>query len=51
MALVDRWYKILNILEINSNISQNALKDSLGTSRQTLKKNIQLLNKYTSWIL
>lgn len=45
MALVDRWYKILNILEINSNISQNALKDSLGTSRQTLKKNIQLLNK------
>lgn len=45
MALVGRWYNILNILENNSYISQEELEKRLGTSRQTLRKNIQLLNK------
>lgn len=45
MALVDRWYDILNILEANPNMTQQELEHNLGTSRQTLKKNIKLLNK------
>ncbi|XJS10901.1 BglG family transcription antiterminator [Aerococcaceae bacterium WGS1372] len=45
MALVGRWYNILNILESNSSISQKELEKILGTSRQTLRKNINLLNK------
>lgn len=45
MALVDRWYDILNILEANPNMTQQELEYNLGTSRQTLKKNIKLLNK------
>lgn len=45
MALVGRWYNILYILESNSYISQEELGNILGTSRQTLRKNINLLNK------
>lgn len=45
MALVDRWYDILNILEANPNMTRQELEHNLGTSRQTLKKNIKLLNK------
>lgn len=45
MALVDRWYNILYILETNPNVTQHELENTLGTSRQTLKKNIELLNK------
>lgn len=45
MALVGRLYNILFILETQPDISQQELEQILGTSRQTLKKNIQLLNK------
>ncbi|WP_198434838.1 BglG family transcription antiterminator [Aerococcus urinae] len=45
MALVDRWYEILNNLYMHPKISQAEFEAGLKTSRQTLKKNIQLLNQ------
>ncbi|MDK6371144.1 PTS sugar transporter subunit IIA [Aerococcus urinae] len=45
MALVDRWYEILNNLYMHPKISQEEFEAGLKTSRQTLKKNIQLLNQ------
>lgn len=48
MALVDRLYDILNILQVHSSISQQELENSLQTSRQTLRKQIQLLNQEMS---
>lgn len=45
MALVDRWYDILNSLYMHPKIPQAEFEAGLKTSRQTLKKNIQLLNQ------
>ncbi|MCY3030755.1 MULTISPECIES: BglG family transcription antiterminator [Aerococcus] len=45
MALVDRWYEILNNLYMHPKIPQAEFEAGLKTSRQTLKKNIQLLNQ------
>ncbi|MCZ0717602.1 BglG family transcription antiterminator [Aerococcus kribbianus] len=44
MALINRWYKILSILEKKHQVSQNELENYLGTSRITVKNNIKMLN-------
>ncbi|RPA60757.1 HTH domain-containing protein [Aerococcus agrisoli] len=44
MALVERWYKILNLFETSPTISQDEMTEYLGISPQTIKSNISLLN-------
>lgn len=50
MGLVDRWYGIINILEISSSISEEKLQKELKVSQKTLEKSIKLLNKEVSGI-
>ncbi|MBP1040542.1 PRD domain-containing protein [Vagococcus sp. BWB3-3] len=45
MSLANKWYQILNILLLKRCISLAELSRLTGTSTQTLKKNIDLLNE------
>lgn len=44
MAIINRWYQILQIMDNYQSIKQKELADLLEISRQTLSKNIYLLN-------
>lgn len=45
MSLANKWYQILNILLLKRCVSLTELSRLTGTSTQTLKKNIDLLNE------
>lgn len=42
MAIINRWYQILQIMDNYQSIKQKELADLLEISRQTLSKNIYL---------
>ncbi|MDH6363242.1 transcriptional antiterminator [Enterococcus sp. PF1-24] len=45
MALVNRWYQILQLFVSHRNLSIDELKIATHTSAQTIKKSIELLNE------
>ncbi len=45
MAIVNRWYQILNLLVLHDTLSIDQMKEIVHVSDQTLKKDIRLLNE------
>ncbi|MGO3727290.1 MAG: HTH domain-containing protein, partial [Enterococcus viikkiensis] len=51
MALVNRWYQVLQHFITHDRLSLEELKQITNTSTQTVKKTIQLLNEQLERVL